>query len=558
MIPTTLLPLLLAAALPGDQRLAVLAVADPPGPEPELVELTHQLRAACRDREAGVLDVAELRARFLGQASTSTLPELERAYAGAMATYQAGEYPSTIRTLRVVVDDLENLPESPESYAQWIRANLRLAHAELTLGRRDAYREALERVAAVDPRIQADSDQFSPTFRRDLDAARARVAARPKRRVDVHAVGGWAASVFVNGRLVGTAPVALDLSPGRYRIGGAAGALRVPSLWVQVADEPRTVVLDFALAEALRVNAGPGLAVSEAGRSAAIVGAGAWLAADRVLATSIANEERVQFLVGSLYDVRRGAILRQGRVRMSAGAVPAASVGALAAFLLTGQPSQAVLNSTPVPPPDPAQVPQPNASPARAAPPAPAVTQVAAAKPASAPIPTPAKSPPASTSALGPASTSITATGGAPASTALATPAPGSVATPAAVPAKLDLRPTDPKPALERSPAARVASDGRAWMKPAAYGSAVLALGLGALTAQQAFRARNSYQEATGLVRSDGTLQDPARYHDLRSAADSARRNAWIGAAGSLAFAAGAGVLGYLAWTDAGAPAVRF
>jgi hypothetical protein len=546
MIPTILLPLILAAALPGDERLAVLAVADPPGPEPELVELTHQLRAACRDREAGVLDVAELRARLMGQASTSTLPELERAYAGAMATYQAGEYPSTIRTLRAVIGDLEKLPESPESYAQWIRANLRLAHAELTLGRRDAYRETLERVAAVDPRLQADPDQFSPTFRRDLDAARARIAARPKRRVDIHAVGGWAASVFVNGRPAGTAPVALDLVPGRYRIGAAAGALRVPSLWVQVADEPRTVVLDFALAEALRVNAGPGLAVSEAGRSAAIVGVGAWLAADRVLAASIATEERVQFLVGSLYDVRRGAIVRQGRVRMSAGAVPAASVGALAAFLLTGQPSQAVVNSTPPPTPEP---PLQSPSPARATPPAPAVTEASAARPASTPTPK-------ATTTANPGATAIP-----PSASTLATSTPTSPSTtaaPTAVPAKLDLRPADPKAALARPVAAPPEGASRAWMRPAAYGSAVLALGLGALTAQQAFSARNSYQEAAGLVRPDGTLQDPSRYRDLRSAGDSARRNAWIGAAGSLAFAAGAGVLGYLAWTDAGAPAVRF
>jgi hypothetical protein len=539
MTPTALLTLLLlSAALPGDERLAVLAIADPPGPEAELVELTHQLRAACRDREAGVLDVAELRARLLGQASTSTLPELERAYAGAMATYQAGEYPSTIRTLRAVIEDLEKLPESPEAYAQWVRAELRLAHAELTVGRRDAYREALERVAAVEPRVQADPDQFSPTFRRDLDAARARVAARPKRRVTVHAVGGWSANVFVNGKPAGTVPVALELAPGRYRIGGAAGALRVPSLWVQVTDEPRSVVLDFALAEALRVNAGPGLAVAEAERGAALVATGAWLAADRVLATSIASEDRVQFLVGSLYDVRRGAILRQGRVRMSAGAVPAASVGALAAFLLTGQPSQAVVNSTPANAPASSPTPVPILPPPAA--PTPTVTRASVAKAAATATPTAT-------------ATGTTSTTQSPTATLTATTTPT-----AAAPTKLDLRPATPKPALGNAPGTPPASVSRPWLKPAAYGSAVLALGLGALTAQQGFSARNSYQEATRLVRPDGTLQDAARYRDLVSAGDSARRNAWIGATASLAFAAGAGVLGYLAWTDAGAPAVRF
>ena len=41
------------------------------------------------------------------------------------------------------------------------------------------------------------------------------------------------------------------------------------------------------------------------------------------------TEGGAQFLLGSIYDVRRGALLREGSVRMVAGSVPAVNLGAL-------------------------------------------------------------------------------------------------------------------------------------------------------------------------------------------------------------------------------------
>ena len=61
---------------------------------------------------------------------------------------------------------------------------------------------------------------------------------------------------------------------------------------------------------------------------------------------SRAAEGQAQFLLGSMYDVRRGALLREGSVRMVAGSVPAVNLGALAAFLLTGQSSREVKDRT--------------------------------------------------------------------------------------------------------------------------------------------------------------------------------------------------------------------
>jgi hypothetical protein len=558
-----LLTLALAASA-AEERIAVLGIADPPGPEPELVELTHQLRGASRERSPGVLDIAEMRARFLGQSSPVTLAELERAYGGAIATYQQGEYRTSLRTLRAIVEDLEKLPETRESYVHWIRANLRLAVVELTIGNERGYRELLERVAATDPRHQPDPDQFSPTFRRDFDAARARVASRAKRRLRVSTLGGWAAAVFVNGRDVGEAPRELVLPAGRYRVGATAGALRVPSVWVELGPGDVAVTLDFEVAEALRIHGGPALALASAARGPGIVRAGAWLAADRVVATSIASDGGAQFLVGSLYDVQRGALLREGRVRMLAGAVPSPSVAALAAFLLTGQPSRDVVNSTPQTPVAVAEPAAALAAPAATPGPTPLSTPSATPAPASRPA-TPTR-----TSDAAPTSTAI--------STSISTSTPTTTAaTTAAAPsadpplrslgpprgAPIDLSPR-PQGALsaELVAASRQAAAARPrWVKPTIYASAALAGALGALAVQQGLSARSAYDRASGLVRPDGafaTEADLSRYRDATASGDAAKRNAWLAVGGSAAFAATAGVLGYLTWTADGSPAVRF
>jgi hypothetical protein len=98
----------------------------------------------------------------------------------------------------------------------------------------------------------------------------------------------------------------------------------------------------------------------------------------------------------------------------------------------------------------------------------------------------------------------------------------------------------------------------RAWLRPAALGSAVAALGAAAATTHQLLAARGEDRAADRLVRADGTIVgDSAAYARHRDAAAGARRNAWIGAAGTAVFAAGAAALGWLSFED-GQPVVRF
>ena len=323
------------------ETTGVIAVAEPPGPSAELAELTHQFRSVMAERTQGVLDAAKLRERMTGQTSSATLAELDRAYAGALATYQTGDFEGAVRTLRAVVEDLDKLPDSADAFAQRSRALMRLARAEQTLGHQAEAKAALQRLVRADPTAKADPTQYPPSFQRQIEEARAELKAQPTRKLTVQS-STKGAKVFVEGREVGAAPLTVTLPAGRYRVSGAVGQLRVPGVQADLTQEAQTVMLNFTLAEALRPSFGPGLAVPATDRARSLITAGAWLGVDKLVTTTFETEGEVTYLVGAMYDVRRGMLLREGRVRLSNKTAPSGSLSALAGFLITGERSELV------------------------------------------------------------------------------------------------------------------------------------------------------------------------------------------------------------------------
>jgi hypothetical protein len=323
----------------GAETLGIISVADPPnGPGPDLAELTHQLRSVVSERTQGVLEAAQLRERMTGQSSNASLAELDRAYAGALASYQVGDFDGSIRTLRAVIEDLEKLPDGPEPFAQWTRAMMRLARAEGTLGHKVEAREALERLVRATPNVKADPSQYPPSFQKQIDDVRAQLKGLPNRKLVVTATpSGKQTRIYVDGRDVGAAPVTIALQPGKYRVSGTQGNVHVPGINIDLSGEDQSLVLNFGLAEAMRPSFGPGMALAEPDRARNLIMAGAWLGVDRLLTTSLTSEGDVTFLVGTMYDVRRGMLQREGRVRLAGKAAPAGHLTALANFLIRGQ-----------------------------------------------------------------------------------------------------------------------------------------------------------------------------------------------------------------------------
>ncbi len=332
------------------ESFAVVAVAEPPGPGPELSDLTQQLRVVVAERAHGVLSANELRERMTGQTSSATLAELDRAYAGALARYQSGDFEGSVRTLRAVVEDLERLPPGQEAFNQWTRAVLRLARSEQTLGRSGPARELLDRLVRGNPAVKVDLTDYPPSFLKQVEELKAHVAKLAKHKLTVNATANGA-RVFVEGREVGVTPLTIDLPAGRYRVSGLVRELYVPTVVADLTAEAQSVMLNFALADALRPGSGPGLALPEADRATKIVACGAWLGVDRLLAAQLLTDSGVEYLSAALFDVRRGMLLREGRVRLNARVAPAGSLPALAAFLISGQPSKLVAQTQVVPTP---------------------------------------------------------------------------------------------------------------------------------------------------------------------------------------------------------------
>jgi hypothetical protein len=224
---------------------------------------------------------------------------------------------------------------------------LRLARSEGSLGRKGEARETLERLVRADPTVAADPELYPPSFAKQLDEIRAAIKAAPRQKVTVTA-GGRTATIFVEGRSAGSAPVTVVLPRGRYRITGQMGQVRVSAGKIEVGTEDQTVALDFSIAEMLRPAGGPGLALPVAQRAKGVMAAAGMLRLTRVLTASVDQDGDVRYLVGTLYDVRKGMLQREARLRLNGWAAPAGGLSALSGFLVAGQPSNLVLvNSLP-------------------------------------------------------------------------------------------------------------------------------------------------------------------------------------------------------------------
>ncbi len=330
--------LVVATRASGAESIGVLAVAPAPGPGAELVEVTQRLEQRIAERSAGALDARQLRDRMTGSVPGATLPELERASEAARLAYLHGEYERSVGMLRDVIDQLERLPAGSEVFAQWTKAMMRLARTELDLGRPESARATIERVVRAEPSVVVSSSVHPARLVEEVERARAALNAAPKGTLVVTS-SAPGARVYVNGRDVGTTPVRLALARGRHRVSGASGSSRAGPVVAEVAEAVSEIHLDFEIPGLLRPALGPGLALPPGDRARHIVAAGGHLGLDRVVAVAIAEESGIPYVAAALFDVRRGALEREGRVRLTGHMLPEGGDAALAEFLVTGRAS---------------------------------------------------------------------------------------------------------------------------------------------------------------------------------------------------------------------------
>ena len=168
-------------------------------------------------------------------------PDIEAAHLAADAAVRSGDYRAAARRYQDILASLEARPANAAPEEEWTRTLLKLAVVESTLGNGPSARAAMERALALDPDLRLDPDLYSPTIRRELDAARSRVASRPRflLRVSSRDAPGWA---WVQGRSIGAVPAEARFPAGTYRVGVESGG-RVESVSVELAAD-RSVTID--------------------------------------------------------------------------------------------------------------------------------------------------------------------------------------------------------------------------------------------------------------------------------------------------------------------------
>jgi len=326
--------LLTQAEARAPEPLGVLALAVPPGPGPKLIDVASELRRAIAERRADVVDRPVLRLRMTGP--TSAAPEeIDRAFEGARAASLAGDHQAAMKTLQSILEEVEKLPDSQQTFGQWVRAVTHLARLELDLGRREAARALLDRLVQAAPDVELDRDLHPGRFLQLLESARAAVRAGPSHRLEIGA-SMPGARIYVNRREVGRAPLSLHLARGQYRISAALPESRVLPFTVDLREADQRVAIDFAVPESLRPDLGPGLALPERDRSSRVIAAGGYLGLAELVAVQLLTEGGAEHAQGSLYDVRRGMLVREGRLRLQGGALPPGGAPALADYLLSG------------------------------------------------------------------------------------------------------------------------------------------------------------------------------------------------------------------------------
>jgi hypothetical protein len=275
--------------------------------------------------------------------------------------YQNGDFEGAIRALRAAVEELEKLPDSTEAFDQWTRAMMLLARSHQTIGNRGDAAVVIERLVRAAPEIKVDAKQYPPSFRKQIEDAKARLGAVPKRKLTVESPTDGV-QIFVDGRDVGTSPVTVFVDPGQHRVSGRLGEVRIPRFGVDLGSEDQTVVVNVEVPASFRPSSGPGLALPADDRQKTLIVAATLLGLDKLVAGSFLLDGDVTYLAGACYDVRKGMLIREGRVRLANRRPPPNGISDLAKFLVTGQLEASV--EVPGKPPPEAALPLPPGPPA--------------------------------------------------------------------------------------------------------------------------------------------------------------------------------------------------
>lgn len=288
------------------------------------------------------------RLRSLGLAKSFALSTYEARLRAAEDAFAALDTERSLELLEETLADLAADAEpTPEKQALLESSRIRAAERLMALAGTSEQGEGVtpqgERALAhfvaalrVNPSLALSQTEHPPKMHRLFARAREAVTAAGSGRVSVSSTPSGA-TVYVEGKALGTTPLEVELPRGPHRVWVALDDARSVTRSLEVGDAPATLDVDIAFEGALWAS-GPGLrpvrgqTLTEgvASKVANLLGVG------QLVLVGFASYDEARWLYGAVYSTSERQTVRRGAVRLSSDAPSADDIERLGAFLWSG------------------------------------------------------------------------------------------------------------------------------------------------------------------------------------------------------------------------------
>lgn len=330
---------------------------------PELITATQTFTTAVAGRVGPDLLTSDaVLERFRPVPSLSS-EELDRWLEAAQAQFYSGAYDKALESLRQVMIGIQRLSPRAQPWRLTTRALMLQAMVYKSAGKKNEAITSQKQLLRIEPAFALDADYYTPSAIQGFEALRKEVQQAKKVKLTIASTPSGA-EVFLDGAKVGKTPFAGEYPLGDYRLALGAGEKLSFSRDLKLTRD-EAVQVDLAFEGALSpqpplcVTADPASEFDTALRLAALAGA------ENVVVLRLeARNNEPGWVTAVLLEVNKGTRVRDGGIRFT-GARRAQALSDLAGFVLTGNPTAAVvatLGANPAPA-APAVAPEPAAPP---------------------------------------------------------------------------------------------------------------------------------------------------------------------------------------------------
>lgn len=268
------------------------------------------------------------------------LQDLARQVESAKTLFYDGQNDRALELVQRAVTELERAEPDSKPWPVLESALLLQAEIEKNLGHTTEMKDAFRRVVRINPKVKLNPDAHAPSVIAAVEAMKKELAKSKKGTLQVRVDNGPAATVAIDGLVVGATPLKLELVPGSYRVSlFSGGQLSFPHR-VELPREGALLSVEYGFEGAVSRQAP--LCVSAAADGHALKLAQLVGAEKVIILRNRAQQGGPTYLSGTLYDLATATEERTGSVAPGL-------IRNLATFLVTGKSQEGVQQLKPPP-----------------------------------------------------------------------------------------------------------------------------------------------------------------------------------------------------------------